>query len=127
MLRIRNFVSSFKNSVCNYLNKKLVKIKLIFKVLLDKSKFYSNGVKKVISDIKKAREIRTIQSQRYFKFKTRREDKFIQEVSVETIKIIPVILMMVAIPGATLLIPIISFLFPVFLPRSLQTDQYKVN
>ncbi len=90
------------------------------------SRFYFEGIKLLINQIKKAREIRATHKERFLKFKTRSEKLFLKDIRMDALKLIPILLLLV-LPGSTLILPVVAYLFPIILPKTLHTPSYKVK
>jgi hypothetical protein len=60
------------------------------------------------------------------KFKTRSEKLFLKDIRMDALKLIPILLLLV-LPGSTLILPVVAYLFPIILPKTLHTPSYKVK
>jgi hypothetical protein len=79
-----------------------------------------------VNDFKKANSLRKEISYRIFRRSTRREQIFLKRAYIDLFKFVPFIVIFM-LPGATLFIPIIAYLFPFVLPSKLQPKNYLVN
>jgi hypothetical protein len=85
------------------------------------TRFYITATKQLLNNYKSAISIYKKQKQRTFKTTTRNEDLFMAE-TVKGLLLIPIIL----VPGSTLIIPIIAFIYPGILPNSFHRKAYFV-
>eukprot|EP01080_Neovahlkampfia_damariscottae_P000640 gene640-8143_t len=96
------------------------------KQLKEVSKFYWDGCKAQVEDFKKANKLRREISYRLFRRANRKELLFLNQAYYDLLKFIPFIVVFM-LPGATLIIPVIAYLFPIVLPSKLQPKDYQKN